>query len=96
MAFDEAILEQVPSIRQPMPRDHREEELHIALEGIPRDYALALRLHFLDDMPLKRIAGYLGVSLATVKWRIHHGKKLLRDQFEVLRQGSEKWKGKKK
>ena len=95
-AFDEAILEQVPSISRPMPGERGDEELNIALERIPRDYALVLRLHFLDEMPLKRIAGYLGVSLAAVKWRIHHGKKLLREQFEILRQGSEIWKGKKR
>jgi len=43
---------------------------------------MPLRLHFLDDMPLKRIAGFMGVPLSTVKWRIHHGKKLMRTQME--------------
>jgi RNA polymerase sigma-70 factor (ECF subfamily) len=49
-----------------------------ALDTLPADYAMPLRLHFLDDMPLKRIAAFIGVPLSTVKWRIHHGKKLLR------------------
>ena len=35
---------------------------------------MPLRLRFFDDMPLKRIAAFMGVPLSTVKWRIHHGK----------------------
>lgn len=96
VAFDEAILEQVPALSPAMPGDGADEELQGALDDIPRDYALAIRLHFLDEMPLKRIAGFLGVSLATVKWRIHRGKKLLRAQFEDLTGRNEKWIEKKK
>jgi RNA polymerase sigma-70 factor (ECF subfamily) len=96
VALDEAILEQVPALSPMMPGDGADEELQGALDDIPRDYALALRLHFLDEMPLKRIAGFLGVSLATVKWRIHRGKKLMRAQFEVLKGRSKKWIEKKR
>ena len=89
--LDEVILEQVPALSRAMPGDSAREELQSAMEKVPRDYALALRLHFLDDMPLKRIAFFLGVSLATVKWRIHSGKKLLRAQFGALTGRSERW-----
>jgi DNA-directed RNA polymerase specialized sigma24 family protein len=34
-------------------------------------------------MPLDRIAAFMGVPLSTVKWRIHHGKKLLRTKVEA-------------
>ncbi len=91
VALDEVILEQVPALSRPMPSDCADEDLLNALDHIPRDYALALRLHFLDEMPLKRIAGFLGVSVATVKWRIYHGKMLLRAQFKVLTGRNEKW-----
>jgi len=90
VALDEAILEQVPTLRRSMPGDDADEGLQAALDDIPHDYALALRLHFLDEMPLKRIASFLGVSLATVKWRIYRGKILLRTQCEVLNR-SKKW-----
>ena len=96
VALDEALLEQVPALSRPMPGDGVDEELRDALNDIPRDYALALRLHFLDEMPLKRIAGFLGVSLATVKWRIHSGKKLLRSKFEIPMGRSKKWTKKTK
>jgi DNA-directed RNA polymerase specialized sigma24 family protein len=29
-------------------------------------------------MPCQRIADFLGLPLTTVKWRLHHGKDLLR------------------
>lgn len=96
VAFDEAILEQVPALSRPMPEDGTREELQEALNGISRDYALALRLHFLDEMPLKRIARFLGVSLATVKWRIHSGKKQLRAQFRALKRRNREWTEKTK
>ena len=66
--------------------------MRLALESVPSDYALVLRLRFFDEMPLKRIAAFLGASLTTVKWRIHRGKQLLREQVEILRLRGEKWK----
>jgi RNA polymerase sigma-70 factor (ECF subfamily) len=97
MALDEAILEQVPALSRPLQGDGgADEELQEALDDIPRDYALALRLHFLDEMPLKRIAGFLGVSLATVKWRIYRGKIFLRARFEIPNGRGKKWIEKRK
>jgi RNA polymerase sigma-70 factor (ECF subfamily) len=96
VALDEVILEQVHALSRPMPEDGVDAELQSALMNIPKDYALALRLHFIDEMPLKRIAGFLGASLTTVKWRSHRGKKLLRAQFKVLGERRKPWKKKKK
>jgi RNA polymerase sigma-70 factor (ECF subfamily) len=96
VALDEVLLEQVPAISRPMSAADAGEQLKGALDSIPRDYALALQLHFLDEMPLMRIAVFLGVSLATVKWRVFSGKKLLRAQFKELTGRSEKWKKKMK
>jgi RNA polymerase sigma-70 factor (ECF subfamily) len=96
VALDEAILEQVPALSRPMAGDGADEELLGALDCIPRSHAIALRLHFLDEMPLKRIAGFLGVSVSTLKWRIYRGKILLRARFKALAQRREKWIEKKK
>ena len=96
MALDEAILQQVPAFSHPAAGDSGGEELRRALDGIPQDYALVLRLHFLDDMPLKRIADFLGISLSTVKWRVYHGKRLLREQFKTFQRKNETWKKKRK
>jgi RNA polymerase sigma-70 factor (ECF subfamily) len=53
-----------------------------AIDEMPADYAMPLKLRFMDDMPLNRIAAFMGVPLSTVKWRIYHGKKLLRAKLE--------------
>jgi RNA polymerase sigma-70 factor, ECF subfamily len=82
VALDEALLEKIESLALPLTEKGENEELILALERIPADYALPLRLRFLDEMPLKRIAAFMGVPLSTVKWRLHQGKKLLREKIE--------------
>jgi RNA polymerase sigma-70 factor, ECF subfamily len=56
-------------------------EVMSALDQLPNEYALPLRLRFQDEMPLKRIAAFMGVPVSTVKWRLHQGKKLLREKL---------------
>jgi RNA polymerase sigma-70 factor, ECF subfamily len=56
-------------------------EVMSVLNELPNEYALPLKLRFDDEMPLKRIAAFMGVPLSTVKWRLHHGKKLLREKL---------------
>ena len=85
VALDEALLEKIEALGRPSAVDaqsladkERDEEMMKALDTLPADYAMPLRLHFFDDMPLNRIAAFMGIPLSTVKWRIHNGKKLLR------------------
>lgn len=82
--FDEALLAEIDALARPFLVEGRaDEELRLALDAVAEDYALVLRMHFLDEMPLKRIAAFLGVPLSTVKWRVHKGKQLLREQVEL-------------
>jgi RNA polymerase sigma-70 factor, ECF subfamily len=91
--LDELLLEQIEALAHPLALEAgADDEVSRALEQVPADYALVLRCRFLDDMPLKRIAAFLGVPVSTVKWRVHRGKQLLRDQIESLRQRGEEWK----
>lgn len=93
--FDELLLEQLGALSRPLIDETvGDEELSLALENVPADYALALRLRFMDEMPLKRIAAFTGASLATTKWRVHRGKQLLREHVELLRSKGVKWKEK--
>jgi len=85
VAMDEVLLENLESLSQPLVDKSDDDELKRALENVPEDYALVLWLRFLDEMPLKRIAAFLGAPLSTVKWRLHQGKKLLKKQVELLR-----------
>ncbi|MBD0369626.1 MAG: RNA polymerase sigma factor [Pyrinomonadaceae bacterium] len=83
--LDEVLLSEIDALSRPfLEETEANEELRLALEGVPEDYALVLKMHFLDEMPLKRIAAFLGVPLSTVKWRVHKGKQLLREQVELL------------
>jgi RNA polymerase sigma-70 factor (ECF subfamily) len=79
--MDEVLLEKIDALAHPLTETSDNEEVMLALDNLPADYALPLRLRFLDEMPLKRIAAFMGVPLSTVKWRLHQGKKLLRDKL---------------
>jgi RNA polymerase sigma-70 factor (ECF subfamily) len=84
--LDKVLLERIAGLSRPfVDESAANQELGLAIEKLPADYALVLRLRFVDEMPLKRIAAFLGVPLSTVKWRIHHGKALMREQIEILR-----------
>ena len=85
VALDEALLEKIEALAKPLAEKERDEEMIAALESLPADYAMPLRLRFLDEMPLNRIAAFMGIPLSTVKWRIHHGKKLLRQRVKTER-----------
>ena len=85
VVLDQVLLENLESLSQPFADQSDDDELQRALENVPEDYGLVLRLRFLDEMPLKRIASFLGAPLSTVKWRLHQGKKLLKKQVEALR-----------
>jgi len=81
VGMDEVLLEKIDALARPLSETSDTEEVMLALDSLPNDYALPLRLRFLDDMPLKRIAAFMGVPLSTVKWRLHQGKKLLREKL---------------
>ena len=82
VGLDEALLERIEALGKPLVEKERDVLVVKALDSLPADYAMPLRLRFLDEMPLKRIAAFMGVPLSTVKWRIHNGKKLLRAKVE--------------
>jgi RNA polymerase sigma-70 factor (ECF subfamily) len=95
--LDEVLLTEVDALARPLVREtEAAEELQLALEKIPGEYSLALRLRFIDEMPLRHIAAFVGVPVSTVKWRLHKGKELLREQVESLREGELIWRTTKK
>lgn len=58
--------------------------LRPALARIPPDYAEVIRLHYLHGFPHQKIADFLAIPVATIRWRCFRGKELLR---EVLQPG---------
>jgi RNA polymerase sigma-70 factor (ECF subfamily) len=86
--LDEMLLEHIGSLQpQPVVDDKSDALLRYALAALPADYSTALSLRFLDEMPLKRIASFLGVPVSTVKWRLHRGKQLLREKLSTAATG---------
>lgn len=81
--LDEALLDKIEAIAKPLAEKERNDEMLAAIDELAGEYAMPLKLRFLDEMPLNRIAAFMGVPLSTVKWRIHHGKKLLRAKVEA-------------
>ena len=82
--LDQLLLERSASLSRPMlnGRPDRQKELKQAIEQLPPEYALVIKLRYYDEMPLKRIAEFLALPLTTVKWRLHKGKELLKATLE--------------
>jgi RNA polymerase sigma-70 factor (ECF subfamily) len=82
VALDDVLIENLEGLSRPLTDKIEDQELREALDSLRPDYSLALKLRFLDEMPMKHIASFLGASLPTVKWRLRQGKKLLREKLE--------------
>ncbi|HLK56263.1 MAG TPA: sigma-70 family RNA polymerase sigma factor [Chthonomonadaceae bacterium] len=60
--------------------DHKLERARIpeAMELLPTEYRIALQLRYYEDWSIARIADFLALPITTVKWRLHHGRTLMR------------------
>ncbi len=54
-------------------------ELIEGIDQLPENCRLVMRLRWLDEMPMQQIALFTGLPVSTVKWRLHEGKKRLRE-----------------
>jgi RNA polymerase sigma-70 factor (ECF subfamily) len=83
--LDQLLLARSASLSRPMlnGQPDRQSDLKQAIEQLPPEYALVIKLQYYDEMPLKRIAEFLALPLTTVKWRLHKGKQLLRTTLEI-------------
>ncbi|MBF0280096.1 MAG: RNA polymerase sigma factor [SAR324 cluster bacterium] len=79
---NELLLERLVSLNHPLLEVQKmEEDLKQALQMLPSEYALVIKMRFFDEVPLKRIGAFLEIPVSTVKWRIFRGKQLLRNQI---------------
>jgi RNA polymerase sigma-70 factor (ECF subfamily) len=79
---DDALIEALPAGEESAP--HRAEsalgdDLDRALAGLTPERREVLSLRFVDDLSLEEIATALDIPLGTVKSRLHHAVKALRD-----------------
>jgi len=56
--------------------------IHAALDMLPAEQREVLVLRFLEDMTYEQIATVVGVSIGTVRSRLHYGKRTLRITLE--------------
>ncbi len=76
--LDDVILAHTPAIIADLERDRRQCELRQAIVALGDDLAAPMNLYYLDDWKVSAIADFLGLSRATVKWRLHTGRNRLR------------------
>ena len=64
--------------------EHRLEIVKKLLEKLPEGERIVMTLHYLGEMTMKEISRFLGVSVETVKIRLHRARKRLREEEALL------------
>ena len=60
-----------------------------ALDSLPATYGLVARLRLMHGLSYAEVAATTGLPLSTVKWRLHEGKRFLRERLaDAVRRGS--------
>ena len=76
--FIECYMENNEDLSCYLEREELKEVIKKALKDLPETYSLPVSLYYMDDMKLKEIEEILGLTSSTVKWRLYHGRLLLR------------------
>jgi len=93
--FDEAKNQgdTLPSVQEQLEAEELHSLVRKAMSQISENSRLVMTLFYFDDCSYKEIASFLGVSVQTVKSRLHEAKKQLRR--ELLRIVDELFKGRR-
>lgn len=70
-----------PTPQEALIRTQRSEHLHRAVAQLPAKYQRAMELHYFEELSYAKIAAQQGLTLATVKSRLHRGRELLAQQL---------------
>ena len=62
-------------------REPPDPALGAALQSLELKYRLIITMHHIEGYSLKEIAALLKLPLSTVKWRLHAGRRMLRDRL---------------
>ena len=60
------------------------EHIHKALKQLPLPFREVLTLHFLEEMSVAQVADVIGIPPGTVKSRLYHAKRALRDVLQTM------------
>ena len=70
--------------REMQATEHRQELVKKLLEHLPESERTVVTLYYLGEMTVKEIGKFLGVSIGTIKSRLHRGRKRLQAQEAEL------------
>ena len=70
--------EDVPEIASAEPEDRGVME---EIQKLPEKYKTPIILHYLEDIPIERIAAILGITLSGAKMRLKRGRDMLREML---------------
>lgn len=79
--LDTALDDSLPRPGDALAQAEQAAELFALLAELPEGQRAALTLHVLEDFSLEEIAAITAVPLGTVKSRLHHAKRTLRDRL---------------
>jgi RNA polymerase sigma-70 factor (ECF subfamily) len=64
-----------------LERKEQQSWIRDAVAALPEEFQTVIRLRYWGEMPLERIAAFLGLPLTTVKWRLHRARALMRERL---------------
>ena len=85
--IDSLPLEDEKSVADEVEKKFQYEQIMKALEMLPSEQALAIKLKYVEDMTLAQIAERFGVQQKTIKSRIHDGAVKLRKMLNLKERG---------
>lgn len=88
--IDELQIEDDKNVADEVERKLEYERVMLALEALPPEQAIAIRLKYVEDMTLTQIAERFGVQQKTVKSRIHDGTVKLRKRLNLKERADDK------
>lgn len=86
--FDDALLSCIGPLATERKDLESAVDLAAGIDVLPENLRLIMRLRWLDEMPMQQISAFTGLPLSTVKWRLHEGKRLLRESMKAIAGGS--------
>jgi RNA polymerase sigma-70 factor, ECF subfamily len=85
LELDRLLLESMPQLApdvlNEVVRKFEGEAVRLALSRLPEDYRAVLFLYYFEDWSVSQISGFLSLTNTTTKWRLHHGRELMRRQL---------------
>lgn len=85
--IDSLPLEDERNVADEVERKLQYEQIMEAMETLPPEQALAIKLKYVEDMTLAQIAEQFGVQQKTIKSRIHDGTVKLRRKLNLKERG---------